>query len=59
VAEEKFRNIYFYKDYILKFYKSLDDKVKVKLDWALKLIETIEKIPSKYFKHLEGTDGLI
>lgn len=26
--------------------------------WTFKVIETIEKIPTDYLKHLEGTDGL-
>ena len=29
-----------------------------KFNWTLQLIATIDRIPAKYFKHMEGTDGL-
>lgn len=32
--------------------------MKVKFNWTLGLISTVEKVPEKYFKHLEGTDGI-
>lgn len=52
------REIVFYGDYFEKFYKSLDVKTQLKVDWTLNLIETIDLVPKKYFKHLPGTDGL-
>jgi phage-related protein len=33
-------------------------KVQEKIEFVLKIIKTIEKVPEKFFKHLEGTDGL-
>ena len=33
-------------------------KVKEKIILTLKVIETIDKIPADYFKHLEGTNGI-
>ena len=57
--EDKFiRNIFFYKNYYLEFYSTLDQAVKLKFDWTLKLIITTERIPVKYFKHIEVSIGL-
>ena len=33
-------------------------KVKDKILWTLRIIETQQQIPIEYFKHLEGTEGL-
>ena len=52
------REIITYGDYFEKFYKSLDKKAQLKVDWTLNLVETIDLVPTKYFKHLSGTDGL-
>ncbi|HYX06366.1 MAG TPA: type II toxin-antitoxin system RelE/ParE family toxin [Bacteroidales bacterium] len=56
--EKKVRSIFYYKNYYLDFFDTLDNEVKRKFNWTLKLISTIEKVPVKYFKHLEGTTGL-
>lgn len=32
--------------------------MKKKFNWTLKLIATLDKIPVKYFKHIEGSSGL-
>jgi len=56
---EKFvRDIYYYKDYYLDFFDTLKPDVQRKFNWTLKLIATIERVPVKYFKHMEGTTGL-
>jgi phage-related protein len=52
------RNIFYYKNYYLDFFNTLDDKVKQKFNWTLKLISQVERIPIKYFKHLEDSTGL-
>lgn len=36
----------------------MDDKLKNKIDQVLFMIRIAERIPSKFFKHLTGTDGL-
>ncbi|HZY39648.1 MAG TPA: type II toxin-antitoxin system RelE/ParE family toxin [Mucilaginibacter sp.] len=48
----------FYKQYFQKFYLEADDKVKDKIDYIFRLIKTVEKVPEKFLKHLEGTEGL-
>jgi len=58
-VEEKFiRNIYYYKNFYLDFFAKLKPEVKKKFNWTLKLIATLDKIPVKYFKHIEGSSGL-
>ena len=57
--EEKFiRNIFYYKDYYLDFFATLKQEVKKKFNWTLKLIAILDKVPAKYFKHIEGSSGL-
>ena len=57
--EEKFiRNIFYYKNYYLDFFATLKPEVKKKFNWTLKLIAILEKVPVKYFKHIEGTSGI-
>ena len=52
------REFVFWKDYFLSFFKSLDEDSRSKVLWMLKTIESLPKIPSKFFKHIEGTNGL-
>lgn len=54
----EYRTIVFYKDYFQTFFNKLPKKVKAKIVWTLDLIEDTERIPEKYLKHVEGTDGL-
>jgi len=52
------REIFFYKSYFQDFYDKQETKVKTKINWTLGLVRDLEKIPLKYFKHIEDTDGL-
>lgn len=58
MKENFIRNIYYYKKYYLEFFNSLDDKVKEKFNWTLKLISIIEYVPKKYLKHIKNSSGL-
>ena len=58
MSEQKIRTVFIYKDYFLEFLNKQRQKVKDKILWTIKLIETIDQIPAEYFKHLEGTNGL-
>lgn len=40
------------------FYESHVDNVQAKIEWTLQLIRTTQQIPKKYFKHMDGTNGL-
>jgi len=52
------REIIFYEDHFIEFYQSQNDKVKSKIQYVLELIKQVERVPEKFLKHLEGTDGL-
>ncbi|MBA4304118.1 MAG: addiction module toxin RelE [Sphingobacteriaceae bacterium] len=52
------RQIFYYKDYYLRFFQTLRPEVKLKINWTLQLIATTERIPSKFFEHLTGSTGL-
>lgn len=56
--EKKIRNIFAYKNYFLDFFQKQKPKVKEKILWTFMVIETVDKIPTEYFKHMEGTSGL-
>ncbi|MFA5417217.1 MAG: type II toxin-antitoxin system RelE/ParE family toxin [Bacteroidales bacterium] len=57
--KEKFvRNIFYYKNYYLDFYATLNQDVKKKFNWTLQLISEIERVPEKYFSHMTGSSGL-
>jgi phage-related protein len=56
--EKSIRSILYYKNYYLDFFEPLDSEVKLKFNWTLKLIATIEKVPTKYFKHIKDSTGL-
>lgn len=58
MKEKKIRNIFAYKNYFLDFFQKQKPKVKEKILWTFMVIETVEKIPIEYFKHIEGTNGL-
>jgi len=54
----KIRHVFLYKDYFADFYEKQKQKVKEKILWTFRVIETIKQVPTEYLKHLEGTDGL-
>ena len=55
---DKKRELYFYKGYFREFYDSLTWKAQKKILWTLEIVETLDRIPEIYFKHLENTEGL-
>jgi len=52
------RTTYVYGTEFWSFYYSQSPEVQDKIDWIIGLIRTLRMIPEKFFKHLEGTDGL-
>jgi len=58
MGNEKIRTVFLYKDYFTDFYNQQKQKVKDKIIWTFRLIETIQQVPEDYLKHLESTDGL-
>lgn len=58
MREIKLRTLTLYKNYFSDFYEKQKQKVKDKILWTFRIIETQQQIPTDYLKHMEGTDGL-
>jgi len=56
--ENKIRTVFLYKEYFTEFFLKQRQKVQDKIIWTFRLIETQQKVPEDYLKHLENTDGL-
>lgn len=52
------REFVLFRDYFDDFFTSLDDDSQQKVLWMLKSLESLPKIPMKFFKHIEGVKGL-
>ena len=52
------RHIFYYKHYYLDFFNGQTKEVQKKFNWTLQLISELERVPVKYFKHMEGSDGI-
>ena len=55
---DQIRQVIFYKHYFEEFFNRQTEKVKEKIDHILFVITIADRIPVKFFKHVEGTDGL-
>ncbi|MDA3866135.1 MAG: type II toxin-antitoxin system RelE/ParE family toxin [Salinivirgaceae bacterium] len=52
------RKVIAYKNHFVDFYKKQDNKIQRKIEYVLDLVRFEKRIPKKFFKHLEGTDGI-
>jgi phage-related protein len=52
------RTTYVYGNEFWDFYYAQKPEVQDKIDWVIGLVRSLRMIPEKFFKHLEGTDGL-
>jgi len=52
------RQIYYYKDYYLKFFNKLRSSEKKKFNLTLHLVSKIEYVPDKYFQSIKESNGL-
>ncbi len=52
------RQIIFYGEYFIDFYKELDLKVKQKVQYVLELIKQVDRVPEKFLSPLTGYEGL-
>lgn len=55
---ERYRQIIYFKDYFFDFFEQQTEKVKEKIDYVLFVVTVANRIPQKFFQHLEGTNGL-
>lgn len=54
----KAREVITYKSYFEDFFKEQPRKVQDKIIKVLDILEQVERVPSTYFKYIEGTNGL-
>ncbi|MFA7444978.1 MAG: type II toxin-antitoxin system RelE/ParE family toxin [Flavobacteriaceae bacterium] len=54
----KVREVIAFKDYFENFLLEQPQKVQDKIYKIIEAIETLERVPSNYLKHLTGTEGL-
>lgn len=54
----KVREVIAFKDYFENFLVKQPKKVQDKIFKIIEAIETLERVPSSYLKHLTGTNGL-
>ena len=55
---EKVRHIKLFRSYFKDFYVKQTQTVRDKINFVLKLVETQRVIPKKFFKLIEGSDGI-
>jgi phage-related protein len=55
---ERHRQIIYFKNYFLDFFDQQTEKVKEKIDHVLFVVTIADRIPRKFFQHLEGTNGV-
>ena len=58
MAERFLRDTFVFKNYFWDFYNSQSIKVQDKVDFVIGLVRTLQIVPEKFLKHLDGTDGL-
>lgn len=52
------RKVIAYKNYFVDFYKEQDNKVQEKIEYVLDLIRYEKRVPIKFLKFLDSTDGI-
>ena len=52
------RKVIAYKNYFVEFYKEQDNKVQEKIEYVLDLIRYEKRVPIKFLKFLNSTDGI-
>ncbi len=52
------RKIIFHKEYFLDFYRTLDDKVKSKIQYVFDLVKQVDRVPEKFVAPISGHEGL-
>ena len=55
---EKVRTIKLFKNYFKEFYIEQTDDVRDKINFVLRLVETQRISPRKFFRIIEGSDGI-
>jgi phage-related protein len=52
------RTTYVFGNEFWDFYDAQEPQIQDKIDWVIGLVRSLRMVPEKFFKQLEGTDGL-
>ncbi|HEY1114546.1 MAG TPA: type II toxin-antitoxin system RelE/ParE family toxin [Chitinophagaceae bacterium] len=52
------RKIIFYGDHFMAFYLAQTARVQEKIEFVLRIIRQVERVPKTFLKHMEGVEGL-
>lgn len=52
------RKVIAYKNHFVDFYKKQDSKIQRKIEYVLDLLRFEKRVPEKFFKYLDGTEGI-
>lgn len=52
------RSTYVYGNDFWDFYYDQRPEVQYKIDWVIGLVRSLRMVPERFFKHIEGTEGL-
>ncbi len=52
------RQIIFYENHFLDFYKIQNEKVKSKIQDVFELVKQVDRVPEKFLKYIIGNEGL-
>ena len=55
MADRKVRTVY-YSEEFKRFFEDLDTRIREKYIWTIQITETVQVLPTKYVKKLEGTE---
>ncbi len=55
---DKIRSITLFKDYFTEFYQAQKFSVRNKINFVLNIVATQRIIPKKFFRYIEGSDGI-
>lgn len=58
ISQKKIRTIKFHKSYFKEFYVEQTDEVRRKINYSLKMVETQRIVPKKFFRVIDGSDGI-
>lgn len=54
-GSENLRKVIIFGEHFWKFYQKQHPKIRERINWTIKLIKTVERVPSKYLKKIKGT----
>ena len=55
MGSDNVRKVIVFGDEFWKFYNKQSLKIQERINWTIKLVQTIDRIPIKYFKHIVDT----